>query len=305
MPGAALTLPPMGMGMTNHNWTHLLTAEQNLSTTTKRTTEELREVWLKTGQALLPLRSEFSTDQAFGAARKAAGSALSAVEASDAMWLASLPEDERADLYSKSQAATASTLRAMYRRFWTVQKRRFPPDGKRPRVAAIKEPNGVFLASDEDDDDEVDCSREETVKRLIERAESAKSELAKTPREKLERAQRLMHAAMQASYDAAIAKRVEEKVREERAKLKEERKKVFEELEAAKAAHKKAGDFLSTIDSHITLEEFRFIRSLLHPDKHPNEDPAPYNRAYNIFNRLRKMVNDKLPIAIRRRRGWA
>ena len=58
------------------------------------------------------------------------------------------------------------------------------------------------------------------------------------------------------------------------------------------------------IDYMMTQEEFKLIRSCLHPDKQPEELRKRFGKAFEVFNRLEKTVNAKAPIAELRARGW-
>ena len=57
------------------------------------------------------------------------------------------------------------------------------------------------------------------------------------------------------------------------------------------------------IDAHMTQEEFRLVRSCLHPDRHP-DDPERYRQAFEIFNRLEGTIHPHTPKKVLRERGW-
>jgi hypothetical protein len=50
----------------------------------------------------------------------------------------------------------------------------------------------------------------------------------------------------------------------------------------------------------MTIEEYKFIRGLLHPDRHPVEEKAKWEKAFNIFQRLIESIDPKA----KERWGW-
>ena len=89
----------------------------------------------------------------------------------------------------------------------------------------------------------------------------------------------------------------------ERGLIQAERDKLIairQEVEAEKQHVQKISQGLTPI---MTQDEFKMIRSLLHPDRHP-EDSEKYNQAFSIFNRLLETINPNIPIDVKRKRGW-
>ena len=99
----------------------------------------------------------------------------------------------------------------------------------------------------------------------------------------------------------AIRAELEQEYRDE---MDAERAKVLALQKEAQADRDKAKAMLQGITPIMTQEEFKMIRSLLHPDRHP-EDSERYNRAFEIFNRLLTTIDPNIPIAVKRKRGWA
>lgn len=102
---------------------------------------------------------------------------------------------------------------------------------------------------------------------------------------------------MKREFVATVEKEVNKRVQSERDRLLEIEKQ-------AQADREKAGKMLAGITPIMTQDEFKTIRSLLHPDRHP-EDSEKYNQAFTVFNRLLETINPNIPIAVKRKRGWA
>lgn len=84
---------------------------------------------------------------------------------------------------------------------------------------------------------------------------------------------------LQSEFQTAVDNTVSQKVKAERARLAE----YDDELKAKDEAL--VGSF-KRVQHILSLEEFKFIRALLHPDKHDSKDKAKYEKAFNIFQKL-------------------
>jgi hypothetical protein len=73
------------------------------------------------------------------------------------------------------------------------------------------------------------------------------------------------------------------------------------EIEVEKERIKKNSQGLTAF---MTKEEFRLVRGLLHPDRHP-DDVDRYRRATEVINRMEAAINPNIPVAVLRKRGWA
>ena len=116
---------------------------------------------------------------------------------------------------------------------------------------------------------------------------------------------------------AANAER--EKVYAERAELEAERRKVrakideqfkdeqarLDQAQAAALAEATRYRLLcSEVDSHMTREDYKFVRSCLHSDKHPAAELEKWDKAFLIFRQLEKWVDAKQPLDELRSKGW-
>ena len=112
----------------------------------------------------------------------------------------------------------------------------------------------------------------------------------------------------QKKFDKALAARIAVEVadmqRQFEEQLREAKEQLAVKLEEAEAERAAAFQYRLGVDSHMTMDEFKLVRSCLHPDRAPEEQRDKFNRAFQIFNRLEKTVNTKAPISILRRHGW-
>jgi len=108
---------------------------------------------------------------------------------------------------------------------------------------------------------------------------------------------RKVYGDMKREFVTTVEKEVAKRLQIERDKLIALRKEIEEEKQRAQ----KISQGLTPI---MTQDEFKMIRSLLHPDRHP-EDTEKYNRAFEVFNRLLDSINPNIPISVLRKRGWA
>jgi len=127
--------------------------------------------------------------------------------------------------------------------------------------------------------------------------ESLLQELPATVSKKAKNEVRKVYGDMKREFITAVEKEVSKRLQVEKAKLRD----IEADIKAQQAhiARNAAG-----ITPLMTQEEFRLVRSLLHPDKHP-ENQDRYKRAFEIFNRLGEAINPNIPIAVLRKEGWA
>ena len=106
-----------------------------------------------------------------------------------------------------------------------------------------------------------------------------------------------------ATIRAALEDEYRPMLERERALIQAQRDELIELRKEAQATRDKAAAMLAGITPMMTQEEFRLVRGLLHPDRHP-EDQEKYGRALTIFNRLEAGINPNIPIAVLRKSGW-
>ncbi len=109
---------------------------------------------------------------------------------------------------------------------------------------------------------------------------------------------------MKREFSSAVASEVAKQAQAERALIQEQRDELIELRKEAQADRDKAKAMIQGITPMMTQEEFRLVRGLLHPDRHPDE-AEKYGRALTIFNRLEAGINPNIPIAVLRKSGWA
>lgn len=95
-------------------------------------------------------------------------------------------------------------------------------------------------------------------------------------------------------FQVAVQKEVTSRIDEQRKALREAKLKAQKEYD-------RSIKMQSSINSFMSREDFRFIRSLLHPDKHNGD--ARYARAFDIFNKLEAGI-PKLSKQARESQGW-
>jgi hypothetical protein len=135
-------------------------------------------------------------------------------------------------------------------------------------------------------------------------AEQARKELPASAQKKLDRAIQLAIQEIRLRMEAEFAEKLKSAVEEERMRYRSLIEETEQQRDLAKAEYEKALQIRLGIDSHMTQDEYKSILGLLHPDRHPPEFQERANRAFDVFRRLEKTVNDKLPIAVLRTRGW-
>ncbi len=106
-----------------------------------------------------------------------------------------------------------------------------------------------------------------------------------------------VYGNMKREFVTTVEKEVAKRLQLEKDKLINLRKEVEEEKQRVQ----KISQGLTPI---MTQDDFKMIRSLLHPDRHP-EDVEKYNKAFEVFNRLLETINPNMPISVLRKRGWA
>jgi hypothetical protein len=106
-----------------------------------------------------------------------------------------------------------------------------------------------------------------------------------------------------ATIRAALEDEYRPMLERERALIQAQRDELQALRKEAQADRDKAAAMLAGITPLMTQDEFRLVRGLLHPDRHP-EDQEKYGRALTIFNRLEAGINPNIPIAVLRKRGW-
>ena len=99
-------------------------------------------------------------------------------------------------------------------------------------------------------------------------------------------------------FEKEVEHVVKERLKAQRERLNNMEKETKEELERAR-------NLRMNLDGLMTEEEYKLVRSCLHPDRAPEDRKQLFNKAFDIFNRLEKSVNRDMPIQLRRQRGWA
>ena len=135
-------------------------------------------------------------------------------------------------------------------------------------------------------------------------ADAARSELPKTAQQKLDRALKLQLQAEHIKLQRKFNEQLAAAIAADRAEIERAKHEAYRLEQAAKDEYEAANQYRLGVDSHMTQDEFKLVLSCLHPDKQPEEMRSRYDRAFQIFKRLEKTVNTKLPIAELRRRGW-
>ena len=106
-----------------------------------------------------------------------------------------------------------------------------------------------------------------------------------------------------ATIRAALEDEYRPMLERERAGIQAQRDELTALRKEAQADRDKARAMLQGITPMMTQDEFRLVRGLLHPDRHPDE-AEKYGRALTIFNRLEAGINPNIPIAVLRKQGW-
>ena len=144
--------------------------------------------------------------------------------------------------------------------------------------------------------------KEETINKLADTLSNARKKEFETFLDYTSQAIEEEFALEKAERIATAKEQVERELKE----AKEAKAEAYEFKRKAKELFKRANAKMQTIDAYMTKDEFKLIRGCLHSDR--EQDPAlkaRMDKAIIIFNRLEEQVNDKLPIAVKRQRGWA
>lgn len=88
-------------------------------------------------------------------------------------------------------------------------------------------------------------------------------------------------------------------------RLKAQRERLHKLEKEAQEERDRARNLRMNLDGLMTEEEYKLVRSCLHPDKAPEDRKAIFNKAFDIFNRLEKSVNRDMPAELRKQRGWS
>lgn len=88
-------------------------------------------------------------------------------------------------------------------------------------------------------------------------------------------------------------------------RLKVQRERIHKLEKEAQEERDRARNLRMNLDGLMTEEEYKLVRSCLHPDKAPEDRKAIFNKAFDIFNRLEKSVNRDMPAELRKQRGWS
>ena len=125
-----------------------------------------------------------------------------------------------------------------------------------------------------------------------------------TIKDKIRKVYRAAQKSQAATIRAALEDEYRPMLEKERALIQKQRDDLIALQKEAQADRDKAKTMLAGITPIMTQDEFRSIRGLLHPDRHP-EDPEKYGQALTVFNRLEATINPNIPIAVLRKSGWA
>jgi len=123
------------------------------------------------------------------------------------------------------------------------------------------------------------------------------SDLPPSVSKKAKRGVQNVYGKMKTEFQAAVEREVGKRLTVERSQIKEDRKEVQTELEAARKARQ-------GITAIMTEDEFRFLKGLVHPDRHPADEQAKWAKGFELVNRLGEMINPHIPVAVLRERGW-
>jgi hypothetical protein len=112
----------------------------------------------------------------------------------------------------------------------------------------------------------------------------------------IKKAEAIVTAELRASFHTELKKAVDARVIE----VSGQYDKLIKEAEAT-IIHYNAmrGD----VTTYLTYDEFRLIRSCLHPDREPDEERR--RKAFQIFCELEAEINPATPVSTLRERGWS
>jgi len=153
-------------------------------------------------------------------------------------------------------------------------------------LIASELPKTVLHSIKEETDDEVSLL-----------PKTAKIKLEKT----IEKATQVRFAEMNLEFEKQLADAIKKKTAELDRLIKDAKL----DRQLAKAERDAAIEYRKGIDSHMTMDEFKLVRGCLHPDRQPDDMKDRFGRAFDIFTRLEKTVNNHLPISELKKRGWA
>jgi hypothetical protein len=107
---------------------------------------------------------------------------------------------------------------------------------------------------------------------------------------------RKIYSDLKRDFVTVVERETQKRVQAERTRLLTVRKEIEEERERVIAMAR-------GLTAVMTEEEYKLIRGLLHPDRHP-ENPERYGKAFEAFSRLEKTIHPDIPARILRERGW-
>lgn len=113
----------------------------------------------------------------------------------------------------------------------------------------------------------------------------------------LDRAIAAACAELQAQFETQVAAQVSARVAERVAHL-NARKQALDDLEVRRRAR------LASVVELLSFDEYRLVRSCLHPDRAPPDRVERFTEAFAIFQRFEAAANAALPVADLRARGW-
>lgn len=88
-------------------------------------------------------------------------------------------------------------------------------------------------------------------------------------------------------------------------RLKAQRERLHKLEKEAQEERDRARNLRMNLDGLMTEEEYRLVRSCLHPDRAPEDRKTQFTKAFDIFTRLEKSVNRDMPAELRKQRGWS
>lgn len=144
------------------------------------------------------------------------------------------------------------------------------------------------------------CADKQDTKKAFDEIVAEKKTLSKTAQEKFDSLWNRAHKVMQAMFAEQVEKQVSALVDQRYA----ETYKRLEAREKELAARENIVRIrMKTFDQWMTQEEFKLVLSCLHPDRHPADQQVKFNRAFQIFNRLKEHLDQDEKVL--RTRSWA
>lgn len=123
------------------------------------------------------------------------------------------------------------------------------------------------------------------------------SDLPASVSKKAKQGVKAVYGKMKTEFQTAVEKEVSKRVSVERDKLLTMSKEAQEELDAARKMRQ-------GITAVMTEDEFKFLKGLVHPDRHPAEEQAKWSKGFELVSRLGEMIHPNIPVAVLRARGW-